>query len=236
MVIFRSMEGAPPMESRTYTPAVWNSILEKSIFRATSNSSRRHASKYLKWCDKMEEPTGAEKAKVVGLFQNCNEVRISFLQNCKLVNSFRLRLIRQYPGQTRVPECSRIFAGRGIQIAIAKKCQHCRCDFLCSTSARPGDISQTPGLFSKQGGDGMKELKVGCGKPTGSTVGGSSQEKQMAVEEKKEVSMVKVRVGGKAPDFEAPAYENGQFGQIKLSDYLGKWVALCFYPGDFTFV
>jgi alkyl hydroperoxide reductase subunit AhpC len=22
----------------------------------------------------------------------------------------------------------------------------------------------------------------------------------------------------------------------RLSDYLGKWVVLCFYPGDFTFV
>jgi peroxiredoxin (alkyl hydroperoxide reductase subunit C) len=22
----------------------------------------------------------------------------------------------------------------------------------------------------------------------------------------------------------------------KLSEYLGKWVLLCFYPGDFTFV
>jgi peroxiredoxin (alkyl hydroperoxide reductase subunit C) len=82
----------------------------------------------------------------------------------------------------------------------------------------------------------MKELKVGCGKPTGSTVGGSSEEKKMPVEEKKEVPMATVRVGRKAPDFEAPAYQNGQFGQIKLSDYLGKWVALCFYPGDFTFV
>ena len=23
---------------------------------------------------------------------------------------------------------------------------------------------------------------------------------------------------------------------VKLSDYIGKWVVLCFYPGDFTFV
>ena len=82
----------------------------------------------------------------------------------------------------------------------------------------------------------MKELKVGCGKPTGSTVGASSEEKKMAVEEKKEVSMAKVKVGGKAPDFAAPAFQNGQFGQINLSEYLGKWVVLCFYPGDFTFV
>jgi hypothetical protein len=88
----------------------------------------------------------------------------------------------------------------------------------------------------RRGGESMKELKVGCGKPTGSTVGGSSEEKKTTVEEKKEVPMVTVRVGRKAPDFEAPAYQNGQFGQIKLSDYLGKWVALCFYPGDFTFV
>ncbi len=44
------------------------------------------------------------------------------------------------------------------------------------------------------------------------------------------------RVGDKAPDFQAPAYYKGQFTSVKLSDYLGKWVLLCFYPGDFTFV
>ena len=40
----------------------------------------------------------------------------------------------------------------------------------------------------------------------------------------------------KAPDFTAPAYFKGKFVNIKLSEYLGKWVLLCFYPGDFTFV
>ena len=55
-------------------------------------------------------------------------------------------------------------------------------------------------------------------------------------QEGKEVDMSVVRVGQKAPDFEAPAYQDGKFGQVKLSDYLGKWVVLCFYPGDFTFV
>jgi peroxiredoxin (alkyl hydroperoxide reductase subunit C) len=44
------------------------------------------------------------------------------------------------------------------------------------------------------------------------------------------------RVGQKAPDFEAPAYYQGGFKSVKLSDYLGKWVLVCFYPGDFTFV
>jgi len=84
----------------------------------------------------------------------------------------------------------------------------------------------------------MKELKVGCGKPTGATVGESAkQEPQTQQTAKgKEGSMATVRVGKPAPDFEAPAYQGGQFGQIKLSDYAGKWVVLCFYPGDFTFV
>jgi peroxiredoxin (alkyl hydroperoxide reductase subunit C) len=45
-----------------------------------------------------------------------------------------------------------------------------------------------------------------------------------------------VMIGRKAPDFEAPAYLEGKFVNVKLSEYLGKWVLLCFYPGDFTFV
>jgi len=49
--------------------------------------------------------------------------------------------------------------------------------------------------------------------------------------------MVTARVGKEAPDFEASAYVQGEgFKNIKLSDYRGKWVVLCFYPGDFTFV
>lgn len=44
------------------------------------------------------------------------------------------------------------------------------------------------------------------------------------------------RVGHKAPDFNAPAYYKGGFTNVKLSDHFGKWIVLCFYPGDFTFV
>jgi len=44
------------------------------------------------------------------------------------------------------------------------------------------------------------------------------------------------RAGGKAPDFQGMAYHNGEFKQVKLSDYRGKWTVICFYPGDFTFV
>nr|HID58651.1 redoxin domain-containing protein [Desulfobacterales bacterium] len=84
----------------------------------------------------------------------------------------------------------------------------------------------------------MKELKVGCGKPIGSTVGLLANEKETKEQDtnKEVVAMTRVRVGKKAPDFEAPAYQDGKFGQVSLSDYLGKWVVLCFYPGDFTFV
>ena len=55
-------------------------------------------------------------------------------------------------------------------------------------------------------------------------------------EEKKEVKRMGVTVAMKAPDFTAPAYYKGKFTTVKLSDHLGKWVVLCFYPGDFTFV
>ena len=44
------------------------------------------------------------------------------------------------------------------------------------------------------------------------------------------------RVGKEAPDFEARALVDGTLKSVKLSDYHGRWVVLCFYPGDFTFV
>jgi peroxiredoxin (alkyl hydroperoxide reductase subunit C) len=39
-----------------------------------------------------------------------------------------------------------------------------------------------------------------------------------------------------APDFTADAYDNGDFRQVKLSEYRGRKVVLFFYPLDFTFV
>ena len=66
-----------------------------------------------------------------------------------------------------------------------------------------------------------------------------SQETPSGVESQaidKEVKMQLPLVGKEAPDFEASAYVDGGFKNIKLSDYRGQWVVLCFYPGDFTFV
>jgi alkyl hydroperoxide reductase subunit AhpC len=45
-----------------------------------------------------------------------------------------------------------------------------------------------------------------------------------------------LRVGTPAPDFKAKAYVNGQFKDVGLKDFQGKWVCLFFYPLDFTFV
>ncbi len=85
----------------------------------------------------------------------------------------------------------------------------------------------------------MKELKVGCARPKGGMAGGdpaNTPETPSESSKPKEESMSTVKVGQKAPDFDSPAYQNGQFGQVSLSDYQGKWLVLCFYPGDFTFV
>ena len=83
----------------------------------------------------------------------------------------------------------------------------------------------------------MADKPVGCARPTGGPVGETPQNTQS----EKEPSVTKekrsmVMVGKKAPDFSAPAYHKGAFTSVKLSDFLGKWVVLCCYPGDFTFV
>ena len=52
----------------------------------------------------------------------------------------------------------------------------------------------------------------------------------------KDENKLMVKVGKTAPDFTAPAFYKGKFMNTSLSEYKGKWVLLCFYPGDFTFV
>ncbi len=80
-----------------------------------------------------------------------------------------------------------------------------------------------------------EEVDVGCDRPAGGPVEEIIEESQPVNKEiRKERKMI--RVGQKAPDFTAPAYHKGKFTSEKLSDHLGKWVVLCFYPGDFTFV
>ena len=82
----------------------------------------------------------------------------------------------------------------------------------------------------------MPEKKEGCVTPA---TGPIFQDEGTQVDEtiiEKEVSMVQARVGKPAPDFELSAFFGGGFKNIKLSDYKGKWLVVCFYPGDFTYV
>uniref|UniRef100_A0A3Q3BRN9 Peroxiredoxin-1 n=1 Tax=Kryptolebias marmoratus TaxID=37003 RepID=A0A3Q3BRN9_KRYMA len=44
------------------------------------------------------------------------------------------------------------------------------------------------------------------------------------------------QIGKPAPEFKATAVVDGQFKEIKLSDYKGKYLVFFFYPLDFTFV
>jgi hypothetical protein len=76
--------------------------------------------------------------------------------------------------------------------------------------------------------------QLGCARVTG-VVGGDPESSDHSDIPPKEVT-VTATVGQKAPDFTAPAYYRDGFTQVSLSHHAGKWVLLCFYPGDFTFV
>lgn len=84
----------------------------------------------------------------------------------------------------------------------------------------------------------MADPPAGCARTTGLVVGEapSPAATEAPFIPPKETRLMSARVGQKAPDFQAPAYYKGTFTNVKLADYLGKWVLLCFYPGDFTFV
>lgn len=80
----------------------------------------------------------------------------------------------------------------------------------------------------------MKEFDAGCKRPAGQ--GKAVVEAPRSPEIQKGETEAMIKVGKPAPLFTAPAYYQGKFGEVNLADYRGKWVMLCFYPGDFTFV
>jgi hypothetical protein len=85
----------------------------------------------------------------------------------------------------------------------------------------------------------MPEMKEGCVKPARGPImpASGSAAPATGTTTSVEVGRVQARVGKEAIDFEANAFVEGfGFKPVKLSDYKGKWIVICFYPGDFTFV
>jgi hypothetical protein len=82
----------------------------------------------------------------------------------------------------------------------------------------------------------MAEAKDSCVQPAKGPISTPEAVTTQITQIQKEGVKMMAQVGKPAPDFEASAFIDGGFKNIKLSDYKGKWVALCFYPGDFTFV
>ena len=76
-----------------------------------------------------------------------------------------------------------------------------------------------------------------CVQAAGGPIVPEAAPEEKAPTRKEGATMTMARVGKEAPDFEASAYVSGEgFKNVKLSDYRGQWVLVCFYPGDFTFV
>ena len=84
----------------------------------------------------------------------------------------------------------------------------------------------------------MPQVRDGCVKAArGPIVAESGARTATEAASVREVTMIRAQVGREAPDFEANAFVGKEgFKPIKLSDLKGKWIVLCFYPGDFTFV
>jgi len=77
--------------------------------------------------------------------------------------------------------------------------------------------------------------QLGCARITGVAGEDPQPQEEQSKDSRKEV-LVTATVGQAAPDFTAPAYHKGGFTSVSMSEHAGKWLLLCFYPGDFTFV
>ncbi len=83
----------------------------------------------------------------------------------------------------------------------------------------------------------MPDVPAGCATPsTGPITSMESKNSPHQQQTQQEETMEMARVGKPAPDFELTAFVGEGFKNVRLSDYKGKWIVVCFYPGDFTFV
>lgn len=81
-------------------------------------------------------------------------------------------------------------------------------------------------------------MKDGCVKPAGGPIAPEPSTDTVSEQpQEQEVVKMRAQVGKEAPDFEATAFlPKVGFEPVQLSKFKGKWIVLCFYPGDFTFV
>jgi hypothetical protein len=107
---------------------------------------------------------------------------------------------------------------------------------LQGSQYNPGATSVFAPPINSKGGNNMSD--AGCARPTGANVVQATDPSSSPKEPIQETQiMATAQVGKAAPDFGAPAYKNGEFTAVKLSEYVEKgWTLLCFYPGDFTYV
>lgn len=106
--------------------------------------------------------------------------------------------------------------------------------FLVEWYKQIGYINKVP---SKKfiGGVLMGEaFKAGCARPQPKIKNIVEETVEVQVEKKEKKAMIKV--GRPVPNFELSGFHKGEFKQFSLEEFKGKWVLLCFYPGDFTFV
>lgn len=78
-------------------------------------------------------------------------------------------------------------------------------------------------------------FKAGCARPQ-AKVENLLEDIVTENEIKKEETKTMIKVGQAVPNFELSGYHKGEFKHFSLEEFKGKWVLLCFYPGDFTFV
>lgn len=81
-----------------------------------------------------------------------------------------------------------------------------------------------------------EEFKPGCQRPAINKPAAVVADATPADLSPGKESQSMIKVGKPAPDFTAPAFMDGKFANVSLSEFKGQWVSLCFYPGDFTFV
>ena len=82
----------------------------------------------------------------------------------------------------------------------------------------------------------LKQSLARCLTQTPSFLGHTFESKECEWRHNAYKHPLRARVTMAAPQFKGMAWTNGEFKQISLVDYMGKYVVLFFYPLDFTFV